>query len=71
LAIISVLVHCKSEPVRQTTVSADYCFNESLFQIRTYKNGDHELQEGSKQNIQLTKEMAKELSDLLNHFITQ
>lgn len=71
MAFIRKLVHVNETPKNKTAVSADYCFNESAFQIRTYKNGDVLRAEGSKQNIQLNREMALELKNRLQEFLDQ
>ncbi|HEY9016848.1 hypothetical protein [Thiomicrospira sp.] len=71
MAFIRELIHVNETPQNRTAVSADYCFNESAFQIRTYKNGDIHREEGSKQNIQLNREMAIELKNKLQEFLDQ
>lgn len=71
MAFIRELVHVNETPQNRTAVSSDYCFNESAFQIRTYKNGDTLRAEGSKQNIQLNREMALELINKLQDFVNQ
>ncbi|WP_459885249.1 hypothetical protein [Caminibacter profundus] len=40
-------------------VVADYSFDQNFFEIRTYKKGDIERKESTKQNIQLNKQKAK------------
>ena len=71
MALINSLKHINVNPAFKTTVSGDYSFNEKLFQIRTYKDGDTRMTEGHKQNIQLTKDMASELIRLLEQFTKQ
>ena len=71
MAIISDLVKVNEQPNARTNVSGDYCFDENYFQIRTYKAGDTNRIEGQKQNIQLDKEMASRLINLLTQFIEQ
>jgi len=71
LAIIKELHVCDDKPQNRTTVSADYCWDGDLFQIRTYKSGDHERIEGSKKNIQFDKNMAKVVIDRLHDFLEQ
>ena len=71
MALINELIKIEDTPKIKTGVSADYCFNESIFQIRTYKNGDACRIEGQKQNIQLNIEMAKKLASKLQAFINQ
>ena len=55
--------------IRQGEVIADVIIEKQYMQIRTYAMGDLDRQRGSKQNIQIDKEKAKELRDLLNEFI--
>jgi len=71
MAVLSELIKVNEEPIIRTSVLGDYCFNEKYFQIRTYKAGDINRKEGSKQNIQFDKEIASELVKLLNQFIKQ
>lgn len=54
--------------IRPSEVIADVIIENDYFQIRTYAAGDTEREKGSKQNIQLTKEKAKELISLLEVF---
>ena len=55
--------------VRSGEVLADIITDKDFFQIRTYAMGDNDRKNGSKQNIQLTKEKAIELKRLLDKFI--
>ena len=55
--------------VRSGEVVADLVTDKDFFQIRTYAKGDKERLKGVKQNIQLTKDKAKELKVLLEKFI--
>ncbi|EHJ9962204.1 hypothetical protein KB977_004626 [Vibrio parahaemolyticus] len=71
MAFINELVKVNDIPKVRSGVSADYCFNESAFQIRTYKDGDSQRTEGSKQNLQLNKKMARELIAKLQDFVDQ
>jgi hypothetical protein len=50
-------------------VVADLSFDCDLFQIRTYKAGDDNRKENTKQNLQLTREGAKELIKHLQSFV--
>lgn len=50
-------------------VVADLSFDKDLFQIRTYKAGDDNRSENTKQNLQLTKEGARELIKHLRSFL--
>ena len=71
MAILNELVSVSERPNARTNVSGDYCFDKNYFQIRTYKAGDTNRTESQKQNIQLDKEMAKRLVNLLNQFIEE
>ena len=71
MAIIRELIFCEDTLQNRTFVSADYCYDRNLFQIRTYKSGDQTRSEGSKQNIQIDRKMAKEIIDKLNQFLNQ
>ena len=71
MAIINDLHFCNDKPQRRTKVSADYCYDQTLFQIRTYKDGDSNRKEGSKQNIQIDKKMAEEIMQKLQEFMNQ
>lgn len=71
MAQINDIVHTNDEPNPRTKVSADYSFNENTFQLRTYKEGDVGRNDTSKQNIQLDREKAQELINLLNNFVNQ
>ncbi|MCI5147621.1 MAG: hypothetical protein D3923_19315 [Candidatus Electrothrix sp. AR3] len=72
MALVNELVEV-DDPVNAGSggVAADYCFNESIFQIRTYKKGDNTRACGSKQNVQLSKKMAADLLEKLQTFIDQ
>lgn len=50
-------------------VVADLSFDKELFQIRTYKAGDDNRSENTKQNLQLTRDGAKELIKHLQSFL--
>ena len=52
-------------------VVADVAFSNECFRLRSYKFGDDDRTEGSKQNIQLNREKAIELRNLLDEFINQ
>ena len=55
--------------IRQGDVVCDVIIEKQWMQLRTYAMGDLKRDRGSKQNIQLGKEKAKELRDLLNEFL--
>lgn len=71
MAFVNELIKVNDTPKVRSGVSADYCFNESAFQIRTYKAGDLQRTDGSKQNLQLNKQMAQELIVKLQAFVEQ
>ncbi|MBO6879550.1 hypothetical protein [Winogradskyella sp.] len=55
--------------VRIGDVVSDVIIEKDYLQLRTYAMGDTERERGSKQNIQFTKEKAKEFRDLLDNFL--
>jgi len=69
MALINTIVKTSDEPKSNTGVQADFNFNKSVLTIRTYKAGDINRKNGAKQNIQLDKDMAKKLCNILNDFI--
>lgn len=56
---------------REGSVLCDITHNKEYFQIRTYAMGDLDRKNGSKQNIQLTKEKAVLIRKHLDDFINQ
>ena len=54
---------------REGHVLCDIAHNKKYFQIRTYAMGDLDRKNGSKQNIQLTKEKAIQIRKYLDEFI--
>lgn len=56
--------------IRPSEVVADVLIEKDYFQLRSYASGDTEREKGSKQNIQLSKEKAKELIKLLEEFVS-
>ncbi len=54
---------------RSGEVLADIIMDKDFFQIRTYAMGDNDMKNGSKQNIQLTRDKAIEIRKLLDKFI--
>lgn len=57
--------------VRLGEVVGDVIIERNWFQLRTYAMRDLTRERGSKQNIQFTKEKAREFRDLLDEFINQ
>lgn len=55
--------------IRQGDVICDVIIEPIWMQLRTYSLKDRNRKEGAKQNIQLDKEKAKMLRDLLDEFI--
>ncbi|MDW5289276.1 hypothetical protein [Formosa sp. PL04] len=56
---------------REGEVLCDIIHDHEFFQIRTYSMADSDRKNGSKQNIQLTKEKAIQLKKHLEDFINQ
>lgn len=69
MALITNLIHTNNAPTARTSVVADYSFSGTIFQIRTYKEGDTSRVEGQKQNIEIDKEMASKIVGYLKEFI--
>ncbi len=57
--------------IRSGEVLTDIVTDKDFFQIRTYAMGDNDRKNGTKQNLQFTRNKAIELRDLLNKFINQ
>lgn len=73
MAIIGKIIneHFDKINTREGTVLCDISHNKEYFQIRTYAMGDMDRKNGSKQNIQLTKEKAIHIRKHLDDFINQ
>jgi hypothetical protein len=56
--------------IRPSEVIADVIIEKDYFQLRSYAAGDTEREKGSKQNIQLSKEKAKEVIKLLEEYVS-
>jgi multisubunit Na+/H+ antiporter MnhE subunit len=71
MAIVGKIVTLKNESIniRPGEVVADIIMDKQYLQIRTYAMGDIDRERGSKQNIQITKEKAIELKEILEIFI--
>lgn len=52
-------------------VVGDVIMDREYLQLRTYAMNDLTRERGSKQNIQFSKEKAREFRDLLNKFLNQ
>lgn len=57
--------------IRRGDVVGDVIIKPLWIQIRTYAVGDSKREHGAKQNIQLDRDKAKELRDLLDEFINR
>ena len=57
--------------IRDGEVVGDVIIKREYIQIRTYAMNDLNRKRGSKQNIQFTKEKAREFRDLLNIFLNE
>lgn len=55
--------------IRQGDVVGDVIIEKQWMQLRTYAMNDLTRERGSKQNIQFSKEKAREFRDLLNEFL--
>lgn len=73
MAILGKLVKEKNEHInfRSGSVLGDVIIEKEYMQLRTYAKGDLERENGSKQNIQFTREMALEFREYLNEFLSQ
>lgn len=71
MAVIGEIIkeHQNHINIRGGEVLADVVISKDFFQLRTYAMGDYDRKNGSKQNIQLTKEKAFEIRNMLNKFI--
>lgn len=73
MAVLGRIIREKEDriSIRQGDVIGDIIIENNWMQLRTYRMGDLNRQGGSKQNIQLDKEKAKEFRDLLNEFLNE
>ena len=71
MALIGEIIRDKIDRIniRGGQVVADVIIEKDYIQFRTYKMGDTDRQEGSKQNIQLNREKALEVKRLLEEFL--
>jgi hypothetical protein len=71
MAIIGKIVKLNNESIniRPGEVVADIIMDKQYLQIRTYAMGDIDRERGSKQNIQMTKDKALELKEILEKFL--
>ncbi|MDO1514343.1 hypothetical protein Q2T41_16940 [Maribacter confluentis] len=71
MAILGKLIREKNDCInfRSGDVLGDVIIEKDYLQLRTYAKGDLEREDGSKQNIQFDKKMAKEFRAFLNEFI--
>ena len=73
MAVLGKIIKVNNERVnlRSGDVVGDVIIERDYLQLRTYAMGDLDRERGSKQNIQFTKEKAREFRDLLNAFINE
>jgi len=73
MAILGRIIREKEDRIniRLGDVVGDVIIERDYLQLRTYAMGDETRERGSKQNIQFTKEKAKEFRDLLNGFLNE
>ena len=73
MAILGKLIREKEDYInfRSGDVVGDVIIERDYLQIRTYAKGDLDREDGSKQNIQFDKKMAKEFRDLLDEFVNK
>ena len=71
MAIIQKIILEKNDRIvfRSGDVISDVIIEKDFFQLRSYAKHDLDRSNGSKQNIQLSKPIAKELIKLLNEFV--
>lgn len=71
MALIGTIITEKNQSVklRPGEVVADITMDRDYLQIRTYAMGDTEREKGSKQNIQLSRNKARELIAHLEQFV--
>ena len=71
MAVLGKIIKVNNERInlRSGDVVGDVIIEKDYLQLRTYAMGDLDRERGSKQNIQFTKEKAREFRDLLNAFI--
>lgn len=55
--------------LRPGSVIGDVIIEKEYLQLRTYAMGDNNRERGSKQNIQFSKEKAKEFKEILEKFL--
>ncbi|MET6989136.1 hypothetical protein [Sediminicola arcticus] len=73
MAVLGRIIKVNNEHInlRSGDVVGDVTIEGDYLQLRTYAMGDLERERGSKQNIQFTKEKAREFRDLLNKFLNE
>ena len=73
MAVLGRIIKEKAERIniRRGDVVGDVIMERDYLQLRTYAMGDLNRKRGSKQNVQFTKEKAREFRDLLNEFINE
>lgn len=73
MAVLGKIIKVNNERInlRSGDVVGDVIIEKDYLQLRTYAMGDLDRERGSKQNIQFTKEKAREFRDLLNQFLNE
>jgi len=73
MAVLGKLIREKEDSVniRLGDVIGDVIIERHWMQLRTYRMGDLDRSRGSKQNIQLDKDKAIELRNLLDEFLSK
>ncbi|MCK0190454.1 hypothetical protein [Arenibacter sp. F20364] len=71
MAVLGKLIREKNEHInfRSGDVVGDVIIERDYLQLRTYAKGDLDRENGSKQNIQFDKKMAREFRTFLDEFI--
>lgn len=71
MAILGRIIKEKNERIniRLGEVVGDIIMDHEYLQLRTYSMGDQNRERGSKQNIQFTKQKARDFRDILDSFL--
>lgn len=71
MAILGRIIKEKNERlnIRLGEVVGDIIMDREYLQLRTYAMGDQNKERGSKQNIQFTKQKAREFKEILEEFL--
>ncbi|WP_026945686.1 hypothetical protein [Algoriphagus marincola] len=71
MALLGEILIEKTDKIslRPGSVIGDVIIEKEYLQLRTYAMGDNNRERGSKQNIQFSKEKAKEFKEILEKFL--